>query len=129
MNLRLLVLAALATIATGCGCFAEPETPDENALALLGPGDARRRVPGASASKPIESCGARQSYDYVARRFRCEDGENPFDGNWRAAASHRLGSTAARRRDGHRVDVYEVPCEDGPVHVFVDMYSCRSGRP
>src|SRR5690606_6992840 len=28
-------------------------------------------------------------------------------------------------KSGHLIDTYEVPCSDGPVTVFIDMYGCE----
>ena len=123
-----LALIAAAGIVPGCACVPEHEPGTAIELAALDHGVTSAR-PGLSPGKPVERCGPRQSYDWVARRFECPgQGGNPFDGDWRAAASHRVGSAPAHG-EGHRVDVYEVPCRRGPVRVFVDMYSCRSGGP
>jgi hypothetical protein len=123
-------LLLLSAVVPGCACVPEREPGEAIELAALSEAEGgRRRGPGATPASPIESCGARESYDYLANRFRCpETGNNPFDGNWRAAASHRVGSAPAHG-EGHRVDVYQVPCRQGPVNVFVDMYSCSSAGP
>jgi hypothetical protein len=125
-----LVSVVGVAVLPGCACVPEREPGQAIELASLSSGEGgRARGPGATPAAPIERCGPRQSYDYLANRFTCPGaGGNPFEGNWRAAASHRVGSAPAHG-EGHRVDVYEVPCRPGPVHVFVDMYSCRSAGP
>lgn len=76
-----------------------------------------------SAAAPIPRCGPRDSYQYVASEFRCPGGSNPFDGDAARAAGSRAGSLGPDAK-GHMIDVYEVPCPQGKVEVFVDMYGC-----
>lgn len=112
-------LAAAGWLGAGCASVEAAEPAGSGPLVT-----ARLRGAGGSPARPIERCGPRESYDWLANRFRCPgDGENPFGGNWRAAASHRLGSAEAAHR-GHIVDVYGVPCDRTRVQVYVDMYSC-----
>src|SRR5687768_7556147 len=125
------LLAALAVV-PGCACVPDHEPGSQIELASLSSTEERPalRGPGASPTAPIERCGPRDSYDYLASQFRCPGpGKNPFRGNWREAANHRVGSTALDQDEGHMLDVYEVPCNTGPVRVYVDMYSCSSARP
>ena len=87
-----------------------------------GPAVAQRGV-GMDAEHPVPACGPRDSYDYVASRFRCPDGANPLGGDPRAGQAARLGNVGANS-EGHVIDVYRVPCASGPVDVYVDMYGC-----
>ncbi len=87
-----------------------------------GPAVAQRGV-GMDAEHPVSACGPRDSYDYVAGRFRCPDGTNPLGGDPRAGQAARLGNVGANSQ-GHVIDVYRVPCASGPVDVYVDMYGC-----
>jgi len=76
-----------------------------------------------TAEAPIPRCGPKDSYQYVAREFRCPGGSNPFGGDPAAASAARAGSLGPDAR-GHMIDVYEVPCPQGKVEVYVDMYAC-----
>jgi hypothetical protein len=78
---------------------------------------------GMDREHPVPACGPRDSYDYVASRFRCPDGTNPLGGDMGAGQASRLGNVGANSQ-GHIIDVYRVPCASGPVDVYVDMYGC-----
>jgi hypothetical protein len=78
---------------------------------------------GRSADAPILTCGPQDSYEYVARRYKCSDGSNPFNGDIRRAAASREGSRDSSKND-HHIDVYGVPCNSGKVTVYIDMYGC-----
>lgn len=73
---------------------------------------------------PVMRCGAPDSYAYVAREFKCPDGSNPLGGNPRAGAAARVGNVGANS-NGHIIDLYEIPCAQGPQRVYVDMYGCK----
>jgi len=79
--------------------------------------------PGRSPESPVMTCGPQDSYEYVATRFRCPDGTNPFAGDSSRASQSRLGSSPAPSGN-HILDTYEVPCKAGSVKVYVDMYGC-----
>jgi hypothetical protein len=79
--------------------------------------------PGKSADDPVMTCGPQDSYAYVASRFRCADGSNPFAGDAKRAAASRRGSEQSPASN-HLVDSYEVPCASGPEIVYVDLYGC-----
>lgn len=87
-----------------------------------GPAIATRGT-GMDAEHPVATCGPRDSYDYVASRFRCPDGTNPLGGDLAAGQAARLGNVGANSQ-GHIIDVYRVPCASGPVDVYVDLYGC-----
>ena len=70
----------------------------------------------------MPACGARNSYAYIANGFRCADGSNPFTGDLSAAAASRRGNVGANST-GHIIDLYDVPCPEGPQEVYVDMYA------
>ncbi|MFO0660494.1 MAG: hypothetical protein U0165_11775 [Polyangiaceae bacterium] len=81
----------------------------------------------SSKEEPIETCGARASYAYVASKYTCSDGSNPFRGDAGAARDSRKGNVGANR-SGHIVDLYIVPCTGGDEKVYVDMYAgCPEG--
>ena len=84
-------------------------------------------VRGSSRDAPVQVCGPRESYAYVASDFVCPDGSNPLGGSLRAGSRARAGSIGAGA-DGHILDMYEVPCPGGPVQVYIDMYHCPDGR-
>ena len=81
--------------------------------------------PGATRAYPIRTCGARQSYRLVAS-IQCRDGSAPLAGDWRQASRARSGSVGPGP-DGHIQDLYRVPCPEGPLPVYVDMYHCPGG--
>ncbi|MDC0719608.1 hypothetical protein [Nannocystis bainbridge] len=121
-----LLLALAACGAHGRGKqAAAPGARSSSADKLFDDTSVESRTGGGSGSAqaPIPRCGPRDSYQYVARDFRCPGGGNPFDGDAAAAADARAGSLGPDDR-GHMVDVYEVPCPKGKVEVFVDMYGC-----
>ncbi len=110
------VVLCAATWLWGCGgSGAEP------ARAPRGTGTGNGTA--GSLQDPVLTCGPEDSHDYVASRFRCPDGKNPFGGDSRAAAESRRGSSRAEST-GHFIDLYEVPCSSGVVRVHVDMYGC-----
>lgn len=80
-------------------------------------------TPGSDKEHPIMRCGFEDSYDFVANIYRCARGKNPLEGNIRGAQMARRGNVGANWRQ-HIIDVYEVPCADGPERVFVDLYGC-----
>lgn len=89
-------------------------------------------APGATFEHPLETCGAMEGYVAVSR-FVCSGGEVPLQGNPELGAHARLGSSGSHMRgssfmDSHIVDIYQVPCADGPVQVYVCLYHCAPGR-
>ncbi len=90
---------------------------------------------GLTLEKPIEACGARESYVAVAR-YQCADGSVPLGGDARAAQQARLGSVGSHMADNdsnhfmnsHIVDMYEVPCPGATVKVFVCLYHCDGDK-
>src|SRR5690606_4764505 len=107
----------LACVLVLAACAAQPPAARE-------PARAPERPAGGSLEDPVQRCGPRDSYAFVAREFRCPNGENPFAGDDRAAARSRSGAQR-HPKSGHLIDTYEVPCSDGPVTVFIDMYGCE----
>ena len=104
----------LALLLAGCTRNAPPPgSPQAAASGNQGPG---------TFAQPIVRCGPRDSYHYVAREFRCSDGQNPFGGELERAARSRQGGR--QHPGGHIVDLYQVPCTGGDVTVYVDMYGC-----
>lgn len=100
------------------------EAPPESETPPAGEGTwDRRSGSGRSAEDPVGTCGPGDSYAFVAREFRCPEGDNPLRGNPAAGANARVGNVGANAT-GHIIDLYRVPCASGPVDVFVDMYDC-----
>lgn len=91
---------------------------------------------GGDREHPVPTCGAMESYLYVARDFQCPGGGNPLAGDPRAGAQSRIGNVGPHAHgpetdpmiDAHIVDLYEVPCPRGPVQVHVCLYHCPPGR-
>ena len=82
---------------------------------------------GFDREHPVMRCGPVESYVYVASEFRCADGTNPLGGDPRAGAAARVGNVGPNST-GHIIDLYRVPCSEGPRDVYVDMYGCPAGR-
>jgi hypothetical protein len=101
----------------GPGAAPLPATPPAASVAPA------TEAAGLDKENPVVRCGPRDSYVYVASEFRCADGTNPLAGDRRAAARTRKGN-AGRNSRGHVVDIYLVPCPEGPRRVFVSMYGC-----
>lgn len=110
--MRLAWLLLLAPLA-GCTRSTPAAGPDKSSSTNQGPG---------TFAQPIQRCGPRDSYQYVARDFQCKDGKNPFQGQLQEAAKARQGGR--KHPSGHIVDLYLVPCTEGDVTVYVDMYGC-----
>lgn len=83
----------------------------------------RGPVEGSDREHPVMRCGPRDSYAFIANDFRCADGSNPFRGNLGAGARARRGNVGANST-GHIIDLYVVPCPEGPREIYVDMYGC-----
>ncbi|MEZ4382745.1 MAG: hypothetical protein R3A79_15520 [Nannocystaceae bacterium] len=91
---------------------------------LAGGGD----VLGASKELPVPTCGASHSYEWIASDARCGDGRNPLQGDLRAAMASRAGNVGPNA-SGHIIDLYEIPCPEGPKKIYVDMYDCENAEP
>jgi hypothetical protein len=134
--------AILAVFAIGCGGAAAAPPPaappppaptvDPNARGADAPPPEPSSpgviVESSTKETPVMRCGAMDSYKYVAVDFKCQDGSNPFNGNLQAAQKSRRGNVGANSH-GHIIDVYVVPCPEGPREVYVDMYGCKDGAP
>ena len=83
--------------------------------------------PGRSPETAIPVCGPGASYTYVATAATCADGTNPFDGDLALAQAARMRASPGDK--GTTVDVYRVPCPEGPVALHLDMYHCTPGDP
>lgn len=77
---------------------------------------------GYDSEHPIGACGTDDSYQIVAS-YVCPDGSMPLAGSASAGAGARLGNVGANST-GHIIDLYEVPCPNGAVQLYVDMYAC-----
>lgn len=109
---------ACALVLIGCGGSAQKPASEPTTAATS---------PAGSLERPVQRCGPRDSYAYVANVYRCPDGKNPFSGDLRAAARARSGSQRSPNSE-HLIDTYEVPCAGGNVTVYVDMYGCDEYR-
>ncbi|PCC74878.1 hypothetical protein SAMN02745121_05943 [Nannocystis exedens] len=124
---------------TSSGAFANPggpragrdgRTEDPERIADLkaqGSAAAPPGPPGSSKDRPLPTCGTTGSYVAVADA-ECEDGTRPFDGDIPSGMRARRGNVGANK-DGHVIDLYEVPCPEGPRKIFVDMYACDRAQP
>jgi hypothetical protein len=86
---------------------------------------------GTAFERPIETCGAGESYQRIAN-FVCPEGDMPLHGDVGLGARARLGSSSAHMAgasimDSHMVDIYQVPCASGAREVFVCLYHCGPG--
>jgi len=106
-----------------------PDSEADDPLAALVPtpadGDPRRN--GSTPKLAIQRCGAGESYAFVAAEFQCPGGGNPLGGDPRAGADARVGNVGAGP-DGHVLDLYDVPCPNAAVRLYVDLYHCPPGR-
>jgi hypothetical protein len=112
------VWAAAGLLLFGCG-GAKPSKPAE--------APSGGTAQSGSLESPIMTCGPKDSYGYIAQRFACPDGSNPFAGDLERAARSRQGSQPSER-SGDVIDVYRVPCPTGDVTVYIDMYGCEEYR-
>jgi len=119
--------SALALVLVACASSGAPKqsaAPAPNAKASAASAHAAGPWPGTSVDKPMMVCGPRESYRYVASEFQCPRGGNPLDGDLERARDARLGALD-HPTSSHIVDVYRVPCPDGDVELYVDMYGCE----
>ncbi|MCY1061569.1 hypothetical protein [Nannocystis sp. SCPEA4] len=105
----------------------DSRTDDRQRLADLRAPVGAGSPPGSSKEHPLPTCDTNGSYGAVADA-ECEDGSRPFDGDLSSAKGARRGSVGADK-DGHVIDLYEVPCPEGPKEIFVDMYACERAQP
>lgn len=87
---------------------------------------------GRSFDNPLPVCGAGESYIAVSQ-WQCADGSMPLGGDPGAGQNARQGSMGPHQEgtsimDSHIVDLYSVPCPEGPVEVYVCLYHCAEGR-
>jgi hypothetical protein len=77
----------------------------------------------SSKTEPIEVCGVKGETGWLTR-LTCADGSNPFGGNRGRAHASRSGSVGSGGLCGSILDLYQVPCPEGTIKVFMDMYMC-----
>ncbi|WP_156041192.1 hypothetical protein [Chondromyces apiculatus] len=77
---------------------------------------------GSDKEHPALRCGPRDSYAFVAS-YTCADGSVPLAGDVEAGREARTGNVGENAM-GHVIDHYRVPCPEGDVALFVDMYGC-----
>ena len=79
---------------------------------------------GRSPETAWHACmDTRSDYRRVAE-YRCLDGSMPLGGSIPAGGAARSGNIGAGP-DGHVLDRYVVPCPEGEIVLFVDMYHCE----
>ena len=103
-------------------CASAPSAPPAS-----GPPAPVAAPPGLSPETAVQVCGPRASYEYVATAPTCADGTNPFDGDVEIARAARIRTVTSDK--GITVDVYRVPCPEGPLALHIDMYECTPDDP
>ncbi|MCA9606263.1 MAG: hypothetical protein KC619_11740 [Myxococcales bacterium] len=93
----------------------EPYVPPPSTLSTVDPGQ-------TSPERPLPACGPVDSYRQVSE-YRCRDGSQPLGGDPGLGAQARRGNVGANSR-GHVIDLYVIPCPEGAVELYVDMYGC-----
>ena len=91
-------------------------------------GEGVRSLSEAKTSKeqPIEVCSVRGQLAWLMQA-QCEDGSQPFTDPGSAHAS-RVGNVGPGGRCESVIDLYQVPCPEGEVAVYMDLYMCRDGE-
>lgn len=114
------IFVLILASAAGCaGSQAAAPSSATNAAATAQPPETEREVVG--------TCGPAASYRYVATKPTCADGRNPFEGDAEMARRSRVGTVQGA--SGKPVDLYRLPCPEGPRSVYVDMYQCDPSDP
>src|SRR5262245_39105923 len=125
-HLASLVAVAIGfTLSAGCGAPAR-EGPS-------GPGKAQQAEPtrgGHTVDDAVQLClmdsdTPRTDYPFIAN-YRCSDGSMPLGGDPMRGAAARLRNIGPGP-DKHIIDLCEIPCPSGPVHIYVDGYHCGPG--
>lgn len=89
---------------------------------------------GRDREHPVPTCGAMESYIYVASTYQCPGGGNPLGGNPSAGQAARIGNVGPHAgaggsmEDAHIVDLYSIPCPAGAQELYVCLYHCPRGR-
>lgn len=89
---------------------------------------------GRDREHPVPTCGAMESYVYVAATYQCPGGGNPLGGDPSAGQAARIrnvgahGGGGASMEDAHIVDLYSIPCPGGAQELYVCLYHCPRGR-
>jgi len=119
-----LVLALLSTAACGGSAKAitTPKAPVEKAETPEdGAADLDPNL-GKDKETPVLRCGPLDSYQFVSKHI-CADGSRPLGGDPALGRKARVGNVGANGT-GHIIDHYVVPCPEGEVSIYVDMYGC-----
>ncbi|MFV8749466.1 hypothetical protein ACNOYE_02815 [Nannocystaceae bacterium ST9] len=77
----------------------------------------------SSKEQPAEVCGIAAGVELLVS-LTCDDGTNPFAGDWNAAHSSRAGNVGPGGRCGSIIDRYVVACPEGSFDVYIDAYIC-----
>jgi hypothetical protein len=72
--------------------------------------------------RPVEVCLLEEQVAFMLR-LACDDGTRPFADPEEVRRARR-GSAGLGGRCGSHVDVFDVPCPEGPYEVFIDFYMC-----
>jgi len=80
----------------------------------------------SSMAVPVEVCGVEGELRWLVS-LTCLDGSPPF-GSMEHAHGSRAGSMGEGGRCGTIIDRYQVPCPDGVIEVYMDMYHCGPGE-
>jgi hypothetical protein len=77
----------------------------------------------STKEQPAEVCGIAAGIELLVS-LTCDDGRNPFGGDWTAAHSSRAGNVGPGGRCDSIIDRYVVPCPEGSFDVYIDSYIC-----
>ena len=112
---------SLALVMAIAGCGGSSAQGSAAPVGQLGAVDDGRD--GRTPETAWHACSdTRSDYQRVAA-YRCADGSMPLGGDARAGGAARRGNIG-EGPDGHILDLYDVPCPEGAVQIYVDMYHC-----
>ena len=106
----------------GDGAFGPLALSAEDAAKRYGRDAKRFSAAPTTKELPIEVCGVKGELGWLVETT-CDDGSRAFASPQEAHGS-RTGSVGSGGRCGHVVDLYRVPCPEGPYDVYMDMYMC-----
>lgn len=96
-------------------------SPDEY-RARSGVGVTRASDAVSSKEQPIEVCMVEGQLEWLVA-LTCADGSHPFSTPQEAHAS-RSGNVGGGGRCGSIIDLYVVPCPEGELEIYMDLYMC-----
>jgi hypothetical protein len=77
----------------------------------------------STKEQPAEVCGIGAGVELLLS-LTCDDGTNPFGGDFSKAHSSRAGNVGSGGRCGSIVDKYVVPCPEATYDIYIDSYIC-----